>query len=131
MPESQKLAATEPSADPAEEIQAKKAAAAELKNGELNGNDVKEPSADDKEDTNEALEGEDDEDEDEDDVAEEAPESAEEKNGKQSRKRTSGVNGHDEEEANGDQPDVKKTRAEAEAAEDDDSSNIVEPEEDE
>jgi len=129
MPESQKTVATEPSADPAEEIQAKKAAAAELKNGELNGNEVKEPSAEDKEDTNDALEDEDDEVADEDDEAEEAPESTDDKNGKQSRKRVSDVNGHDEEESNGDQPDVKKTRTEAEEAEDDESSNLVEPEE--
>jgi len=129
MPESQNPAATEPSADPAEEIQAKKAAAADLKNGELNGNEVKEPSAEDKEDTNDALEDEDDEVADEDDEAEEAPETAEEKNGKQSRKRASDVNGHDEEEeSNGDQPDVKKTRTEAEEAEEDDSANLVEPE---
>jgi len=132
MPESQKLAATEPSADPAEEIQAKKAAAAEL-----NGNDVKngdhEPSNKDKEDPTETLEGEDDEEEDEDkdEQGDEAPETAEveaEQNGKQSRKRTSAVNGHDEQdtETNGEQPEVKKTRQEAEDVEDDESANVVE-----
>jgi len=132
MPESQKVASTEPSADPAQEIIAKKAAAAEL-----NGNEVKngdhDPSVDDKEDTNDAVEGGDDEaveGEDDEDVAE-SPEAAEaevQKNGKQSRKRVSDVNGHDEEEteANGEQPEAKKTRQEVEEAEEDDSANVVE-----
>jgi len=137
MPESQNPVATEPTADPAEEIQAKKAAAAEL-----NGNDVKngdhEPSTQEKEDPSETLEGEDDEDavegEDDEDQGDESPEAAEveaEKNGKQNRKRTSNVNGHDEEtESNGEQPEIKKTRQEAEEVEDDESTaNLVEAEE--
>jgi len=134
MPESQKVASTEPSADPAQEIIAKKAAAAEL-----NGNEVKNgdhnPSADDKEDTNDAVEGEGEDDEavegEDDEDAAESPEAAQsevEKNGKQSRKRVSDVNGHDEEEteANGEQPEAKKTRQEVEDAEEDESANIVE-----